>query len=481
MKKLTAFSLVLLTGIMSCTAQKTETRQAGAFTRLKLLGSVNVTYTSSDTMELKVTAADKEISNVLTQMDGETLVIENKGTFKSPVNVYIKNPSLLSSIECAGATWFKSSNMVKSNNISIDLTGASNAELNTVADKINCEQSGASNAKIKGRAGELSLNIGGAANFKGYELTVNSATVTSSGASKAKIFATDKIKATANGASTIRIKGDPKEVTAESTPAASVGKVSSQVSKSESEGDTVIYNLKNKKIIVVTKDDVEEVREKDKNHESDISEFKHWKGFTMAANGYFNTRGGLNVPKQYNYMDLDYSHSFNFQFNIIERHFNIHKNYVKIVTGMGFDYHIYALANRVNLNPDTSFTWGVRDSSGANFLKNRMRCTYLQVPLLLEFNTSSNPDKTFHIACGVIGEYLIASRTKQVLEINKTEFKRVNKDNYNLTPFALKAHVNAGYGGWTLFAEYNLTPLFDHGKGPELYPFNAGIRIIPFT
>lgn len=201
----------------------------------------------------------------------------------------------------------------------------------------------------------------------------------------------------------------------------------------------------------------------------------------MATNGYFNTTGGLNVPKQYNFMDLDYSHSFNFQFNIIERHFNIHKNYVKVVTGMGFDYHIYALANRVNLNPDTSFTWGVKDTSGANFLKNRLRCTYLQVPLLLEFNTSSNPDKTFHIAMGVIGEYLIASRTKQVLENNKTEFKRVNKDNYNLTPFALKAHINAGYGGWTLFAEYNLTPLFDNGKGPELYPFAAGIRIVPFT
>jgi hypothetical protein len=154
---------------------------------------------------------------------------------------------------------------------------------------------------------------------------------------------------------------------------------------------------------------------------------------------------------------------------------------VKLITGFGFDYHSYALANRTILGPDSSFTWGEIDSSKVNYVKNKFRTTYLQVPLLLEFNTNNNPEKTFHIAFGVIGEYLIASRTKQVVELNKYEITRVRKDTYNLAPFAAKAHVNMGYRGWTLFAEYSLTPLFESGKGPELYPFTAGIRIVPFS
>ena len=62
----------------------------------------------------------------------------------------------------------------------------------------------------------------------------------------------------------------------------------------------------------------------------------------------------------------------------------------------------------------------------------------------------------------------------------KEETTHIRKDNYNMSPFAAKALVNLGYKSWTFFAEYSLTPLFQSGKGPELYPFNAGLRVIPF-
>jgi hypothetical protein len=181
-------------------------------------------------------------------------------------------------------------------------------------------------------------------------------------------------------------------------------------------------------------------------------------------------------------MDLNYARSFNFQFNMIERQFNIVKNNFKIVTGFGFDYHSYDLSNKVTLNPDSSFTGGFIDSTNNfSYKKNRLRNTYLQVPLLLEFNTSNDPDKTFHLAFGVIGQFLISSRTKQVYENEKYEFKKERKDSYNMNPFSAKAHVNMGYRGFTVYGEYSLTSLFQSGKGPELYPFTVGIRIIPFS
>jgi hypothetical protein len=155
---------------------------------------------------------------------------------------------------------------------------------------------------------------------------------------------------------------------------------------------------------------------------------------------------------------------------------------LKIVTGFGIDYHSYQLSNKTNLNPDTSYTYGRLDSTNNfEYKKNRLRNTYLQIPLLIELNSSNNPAKSFHIAFGVIGQYLIASRTKQILEQNNFEIEKIRKDNYNMSPFAAKAHVNFGYRGFTVFGEYSLTTLFQAGKGPELYPFSVGIRVIPFS
>jgi len=48
--------------------------------------------------------------------------------------------------------------------------------------------------------------------------------------------------------------------------------------------------------------------------------------------------------------------------------------------------------------------------------------------LLIEFNTSNDADKTFHVAFGVIGQYLMSARTKQVLEQNRYEFTKKRKD-----------------------------------------------------
>jgi hypothetical protein len=482
MKKLVVLSVSLLAGIISCTAQKTQDRPVSAFQKLKISGSVSVLYTNSDTLNLKVSADENELEGVVTKVENGILIIENKGTYKSPVTIYLRN-NHLTNIETAGATSFKITNTIKEDSLDVSVSGASRQTINGDIKKINCFQNGASSLVVSGKSDMVNLTLSGASVFKGYNLTATNANVIATGASSAKVFVTDKLKASASGASSVKIKGEPKDVTAEATPAASITRVNKQSANNDNGSDTTIYNWKSKKVLVIKKEgEWEEVKQKKKQDKDD---FKHWTGFSVGVNGYFNPTGGLNLAKNYKYMDLNYSRSFNFQFNLFEKQFNLAKNHVKIITGFGFDYHSYALSNKTKLNADSSFTWGTIDSSNTySYKKNKLRNTYIQVPLLLEFNTSNNPNKSFHLAFGVIGEFLISGRTKQSLEelkANKADVTRVRKDNYNMSPFAAKAHVNFGYKGWTLFGEYNLTPLFESGKGPELYPFTAGIRIVPFT
>ena len=87
-------SIALITSVISIKAQQIQTRTASPFNKIETHGSVNVIYTSSDSLDIKVSASAKEIENVETKFDNATLIIKNKGLFTIPVYVYIKNNKL---------------------------------------------------------------------------------------------------------------------------------------------------------------------------------------------------------------------------------------------------------------------------------------------------------------------------------------------------------------------------------------------------
>jgi hypothetical protein len=467
----------LFASVMSCSGQQLQKRTLPPFSKIQASGIVKVIYTDSDSIEVRVEARPGDMDQVETKVENGTLVIYSKGKVNGDVNIYVSN-NHLNGVELSGVAEFRSTNTLKPDSIKFNASGASQLNAKIQSFRISCVQSGASNLELSGTANELDADLTGAGNLKSYNLMVQTASVTTTGAATAKVNISGTINANASGASSVKIKGDPKQIVAEASAASSVSKIKEK--NEQRDDDTTTYKWRGKKIIVIDTDGDEKEKMKRKHSHSD-NRFKHWKGISVAVNGYLNPAGALNPGKQYNYLDLNYSRSFNWQLNLLEKHINIVRNHVKLVTGFGIDFHMYELARRTTLQADSSFTWGTIDSTNNyTYLKNKLRATYLQVPLLVEFNTSNHPEKAFHIAIGVIGQYLVASRTKQVLEQDGTDLKKIKKDNYNLSPFAAKAHVNLGYRSWTIFGEYSLTSLFKSGMGPELYPFAAGVRVIPF-
>jgi len=479
MKISNILSLALFAACSVSNAQETQNRNITSFHKIETSGSVNVYYTVGDTVSLSVKAKGSEITNVETKVENSTLFIYYKGNYSNTIFVYVSSKHL-KQVQASGASSFKTTNTIKEDSITFSLSGSANINATVVTSKVKSVQSGASLLTLSGTTDNFSAELSGASSLKAYGLVSKNMDILATGASSSKIFVTDRLKANASGASNIKVRGDVKDINAEATTAASISKIAE--SDKANGSDSTVYNWKGRKIIIIEKEKEGISLKKDSTRTYDSDDFKHWSGFLMAVNGYMSTPGSINLPKNSNYMDLNYGRSFNFQFNFIEKQFNIIKNNFKIITGFGFDYHSYELSNKTNLNPDSSFTYGRIDSTNNfQYKKNRLRNTYLQIPLLLEFNTSNNPDKTFHIAFGVIGQYLIASRTRQILEQGKFEYDKTRKDGYNMSPFAAKAHINLGYRGWTVFGEYSLTPLFQAGKGPELYPFALGLRVVPFT
>lgn len=475
--KTTIISTFLMASSLFVKAQTSQNREVKPFSKIEISGAASVVYTQSDSLSLKVTADEKEINNIYTTYEGDVLVVKAKGSFTHPYKVYI-NANGLKKVTASGASKFSTANTLTSDSISMDVSGASNIVANLKVRAVDVMLSGASGTTLEGETQSLYGTVSGASSLKAYKLNTPVASVTASGASTAKVFATEKINANATGSSTIKFKGDPKDVSAEASSSSSIAKVvDDDGSKSSSKKDSTTINFKKKQFVIINKDRDSETNISAKNNSDD---FHHWGGFAMGVNGWLSN-GSFSMPKNQDFMSLNYGKSLNFQLNPFEKDFHLYKNYINLVTGIGFEWNQYEFSNKTRLNPDTTYTWGTIDTTNMyEYKKNRFKSTFVNVPLLLEFNTNKDPDKAFHLAFGVIGGYKLGSRTRQIVERNGETIKFIKKDNYNLNPFRLNAHASLGYRNFTVFADYALTSLFESGKGPELYPFTIGVKIISF-
>jgi hypothetical protein len=220
-------------------------------------------------------------------------------------------------------------------------------------------------------------------------------------------------------------------------------------------------------------------------------DFVHWGGLDLGVSMLTTIDNKFKVPatedtmEMNNFLDLNYSKSLFISLNLIEKNFRLYKNHIILTTGLGIEWNSYNFKKNITLNPDapyisTSNSTIVSDS--IKYYKNKLKITYLKMPLLIEFNTNAtNPKRSFHISGGVELAYKISSKTKQRYELNGNDFKMNRRDDYHLADFKYASVVRIGYGdNLTLFMNYGLSELFEGNKGPDdidLFPLTAGVSI----
>jgi hypothetical protein len=247
--------------------------------------------------------------------------------------------------------------------------------------------------------------------------------------------------------------------------------------------DTTKFKIGDTKVILIDenqKDSTDVEWSEDDDNECGKAELTYWDGIDFGMNILLNKDGKTTFEGDNEWLQLDYARSFTWRFNIIEAKVRLADDYVGIATGLGFTYNSYGLKNNVTVvNVDDS-TFAVPDTL-INFSKNKLRASYLNVPLMLEFNTSKDCDKNFHVALGVIGGLRMGSIAKQKYEANDNDVRSRVKNDFNMTNFTMDATVRVGYRNLTLFATYGLTPLFEDKKGPEAYNVSVGVALVPFS
>ena len=198
--------------------------------------------------------------------------------------------------------------------------------------------------------------------------------------------------------------------------------------------------------------------------------------------------GSTSLDPKDSFLDLNYSKSVVVNLNPFEKYIPLKGDRFGILTGLGFQFNSYDLKtnNRLITTPSTDSTKSqlssFRDSLNmASVSKNKFKATYLTVPILFEYNDAKLARKGFHFSAGMVFGYRIGSKNKMKYTTPSGNNKKDKyRDDFNLNPFSMALTTRFGVGWVNLFATYNLSPLFEKDKGPELYPFTVGITLLDF-
>ena len=469
--------LTLVTSLSFLTVTAQQTRTVGDFTGVKAGDAFNITITQSDANSVKINAPESAQGQIKTEVKDGILIISTEGNIKDADDITISiSVKALSSIDVSGASDVKGQNQLTCDKINIITNGAGDIHLDLKANDIKTDISGAGDVTLKGSTQILDATISGAGDLKASNLEATKITAKVSGAGDAKVNAIQSLTADVSGTGSVIYKGNPIDRNVNISGAGSV-RESKSGNGEETASDTTKIKLGGKNYMIIGEDEDNDDNEKISKKDSISNwneKFKHWNGIEFGVNGLMDYKNSIDLPASASFLELDYAKSIQFGLNLYEKDFHIVKNYVNIVTGFGFDFNSYAFQNNITLNGDTTYLSASNDST-IDYKKNELNVTYLKVPLMLEFNTSKNPKKNFHIGLGAEIAYRIHSVTKQKYDADDKHYKIKQKDDFNLEPFRYSAVARIGFNNVTVFANYGLNRLFKKDKGPQVYPFTVGV------
>jgi hypothetical protein len=209
-----------------------EVRSVSGFKGVNVSSAIDLYLSQGSTDAVAVSASDTRVRDkIITEVKDGILhiYVDNKlfdwrnfsGDKKMKAYVTIKE---INRLQVSGASDVKVSGTLKTDNLKLTLSGASDFEGIIDAKSIQIQGSGASDIKISGSADQANIEMSGASDFKGYDFKVDYCKAEISGAGDMQITVNKELDAEASGASSIKYKGEPVVKRSSSTGAASIKK-----------------------------------------------------------------------------------------------------------------------------------------------------------------------------------------------------------------------------------------------------------------
>lgn len=194
----------------------------------------------------------------------------------------------------------------------------------------------------------------------------------------------------------------------------------------------------------------------------------HWAGFGIGFTDFSNGGDSDDIP-------LRSSKSLEYNLNVFERAFPISRHYRwAVVTGAGMRWTRYRIKGDRHFEEIDDYTYLVEAPENRNYKKSKLGITSITIPLLLEWQ---NPKGNLFFSGGAVGAIKTWSSSK--IEYTEDESRKKHKEKVDggmtLRPVTMDLLLQAGTKHWGVYMKYSPVSLFEHKKGPELYPASIGI------
>lgn len=458
-------SIIFIASALNIALAQNEEIEVGKFKIANLCCGADFYLIQSTENKVVISKKDFDNKNFLISEKDGVLNISNNKIGERTATIYFTDLNL---VNLSGASEILTKDTILMQNFTINLSGASEADIKINSENLIINSSGASEANIIGKTNHINIVASGASEIKASNLIATNATAVLTGSSEAELNVVNHIQGTLSGASDLDLVSEPTTKNIKTSGSSSV-EISNEKATNNSD-DTTNLNMGQYQVKIIKKGNSDKTKKDAK--------FSHsWAGFEFGTNGLMYNNS-LNMPSQYEYLELNRGRSWNFGINFLEKDININKEYINLVTGMGIEFANYNLKNNYRLYDNNGLV-AIYDSI-VHLDKNKLRTSYLNIPLLVEFNTSNVKSKSFHVATGVIGGVRLGSSLKQIETINGKRYKNTLKDDFSMQDFKVMATLRVGYGNFNAFINYGLTDLFKPNKGPNVVPVTLGVTMINF-
>ena len=228
MKKTFTFSfvaLIMLVLSLNASAQGTRNFNLTGFDKLSMGSAFRIEVQQGSKYSISTTGRSEDLDDLQATIKGDVLHLGYKNNSwnknRKTVNVNITMPSL-EAVDFSGACKANVAPFSGVRTMDIEVSGASQVNMEFSAPKVTFDLSGASSLILVGKGDILNGEVSGASSFKGRDFSAKTVNIDASGASSAAVVASNSLHADASGASSVRYSGGAKDVHSSSSGASSV-------------------------------------------------------------------------------------------------------------------------------------------------------------------------------------------------------------------------------------------------------------------
>jgi len=189
----------------------TENIKLDNFSKISVSIPANIKIVTGDSAKISISSYESYISAIKTTVRRNRLKLEGDicNATNDEVNIIITLPEL-SEVSISGSADVFSETPIKTDDLSLEISGSGNISLNVFANTIKNGISGSGNININGTCQKLTVDIAGSGEFKGLGLNSYKAKVSIAGSGKASIVALNKLDASVAGSGVISYSGEPE-------------------------------------------------------------------------------------------------------------------------------------------------------------------------------------------------------------------------------------------------------------------------------